>query len=399
MSSPIRLAEARVVTLGFSQKRLDRLHRRIQQFVEEEKHAGISLLLLRKGEIADFFAVGFQDVALGIPMQRETIVRIYSMTKIVISVAALILVEQGRLGLLDRVKDYLPEFSDPRVITGGTSQNPQLIPANEPITIHHLFTHSSGIIYEAVGEPIGEIYKRAGLEDADSLAELVRRLARLPLKRQPGTMFEYGHSTDVLARVIEVVSGRPLDVFLKEQIMNPLDMQDTDFAVPESKMDRLAKVYQHGPGGELKALPSLAGEVRAGIRKYPAGSAGLFSTLDDFGRFCQMLCNRGALGGVEILSPKTFRQLIADHLSGLPVADRTFTAGYGFGLGVAVRINDGLAGTLGTVGSFGWSGMATTLCSIDPAEELVMLLFAQHLPLDEHGVFQRFTNLVYQALR
>ncbi|HET9373842.1 MAG TPA: serine hydrolase domain-containing protein [Chthoniobacterales bacterium] len=399
MSSTIPLADAHVGASGFSPKGLSRLHHCIQQFVDEEKHAGVSLLLLRKGEVADFFAAGFRDRSIEAPMQRDTIVRVYSMTKIVVSVAALSLVEEGRLGLLDRVKDYLPEFGDPQVIIGGTSQNPQLIPASEPITIHHLFTHSSGIIYEAAGHPIGEMYQQAGLETADSLAELVRHLARLPLKQQPGTMFEYGYSTDVLARVIEVVSGQSLDVFLKERILNPLDMEDTDFVVPESKKDRLAKVYQHDPSGELQALPSLAGEVREGVRRYPAGSAGLFSTLEDFGRFGQMLCNGGTLGGLQILSPKAFQHMIADHLSGLPVANRTFTAGYGFGLGVAVRINDGLAGTLGTLGSFGWSGMATTLFSVDPAEELVMLLFAQHLPFDEHGLFQRFTNLVYQALR
>ena len=357
------------------------------------------MLVLRKGQVADVFAAGFQDRALGTPMQRDTIVRVYSMTKIVVSVGALILVEEGRLGLLDPVKDYLPEFGDPRVITGGTSENPQLAPANEPITIHHLFTHTSGIIYEAPGEPIGEIYQRATLEDAESLPEMVDRLARLPLKRQPGKMFEYGYSTDVLARIIEVVSGQQLNVYLREQILDPLGMQDSDFAVPESKKVRLAKVYEHGKNGDLRAVPSLAGEVREGVRKYPAGGTGLFSTLDDFGRFSQMLCNGGELEGLQILSRKTFEHMIADHLSGLPVANRIFTSGYGFGLGVAVRINDGLAGTLGTLGSFGWSGMATTLCSVDPAEELVMLLFAQHLPFDEHGLFQRFTNLVYQALR
>ena len=236
------------------------------------------------------------------------------------------------------------------------------------------------------------------MEEADSLAELVRRLARLPLKRQPGEMFEYGYSTDVLARIVEVVSGQLLNVFLREQILNPLGMQDTDFAVPESKMGRLAKVYEHGKNGELQALPSLVGEGPEGVRKYPSGGAGLFSTLDDFGCFSQMLCNGGKLNGLEILSRKTFEQMIADHLSGMPVANRTFTAGYGFGLGVAVRVNDGLAGTLGTIGSFGWSGMATTLCNIDPAEELVALLFVQHLPFNEHALFERFTNLVYQAL-
>lgn len=387
-----------VDTLGFSPKRLERLHRCIERFVAEGKHAGISLLVLRKGQVADVFDAGFQDRALGIPMQRDTIVRIYSMTKIITSVAALILVEEGRLGLLDPVKDYLPEFGDPHVITGGTVQNPQLVPADEPITIHHLFTHTSGIIYHAPGEPIGEMYHRAGLEDSESLAEMVRRLALLPMKRQPGTMFEYGYSIDVLARIVEVVSGQPLNVFFSEQILNPLGMPDTDFVVPEHKKGRLAKVYEHDENQDLRAVSSLVGEAREGARNFPSGGAGLFSKLDDFGRFGQMLCNGGRLEGLQILSGKTFELMIADHLSGLPVANRIFTAGYGFGLGVAVRINNGLAGTLGTLGSFGWSGAASTLCLVDPAQELVMLIFAQHFPVDEHGLFQRFTNLVYQAL-
>ena len=331
-------------------------------------------------------------------MQRDTIVRIYSMTKIIVSAAALLLVEEWRLSLLDPVKDYLPEFDDPEVLTGGTSKDPQLVPAEEPITVLHLFTHTSGLVYEAPGEAIGEIYDKAGLGDAESLAELVKRLARLPLKRQPGTMFEYGYSTDVLARIIEVVSGQRLDAYLKERILGPLGMNDTGFAVPEDKKGRLAKVYEHGKKGDLQAVPSLAGEVSEGVRKFPSGGAGLFSTLDDFGLFGQMLCNGGELHGQRILGPKTFRILTADHLGGLSVANRIFTTGYGFGLGVAVRINDGLAGTLGTPGSFGWGGMATTHCTIDPAEKLVMLIFAQHLPFDEHRLLQRFTNLVYQAL-
>lgn len=398
MSSSETPSDARFSNLGFSPVRLESLHRCVERFVEEGKHAGISLLLLRKGQVADVFAAGFRDLALEAPMQRDTIVRIYSMTKIIVSVAALLLVEEGRLSLLDPVKDYLPEFDDPEVLTGGTSKNPQLVPADEPITIHHLFTHTSGLIYEAPGEAIGEMYDKAGLEDAESLAEMVKRLARLPLKRQPGTMFEYGYSTDVLARIIEVVSGQPLDAFLKERILGPLGMNDTDFAVPENKKGRLAKVYEHGKKGDLQALPSLAGEASEGVRKYPSGGAGLFSTLDDYGLFGQMLCSGGELHGRRILSRKAFGILIADHLGGLPVANRSFTTGYGFGLGVAVRINDGLAGTLGTLGAFGWSGMATTQCIIDPAEELVMLIFAQHLPFDEHRLLQRFANLVYQAL-
>ena len=398
MSSTATSSDTRLYNLGFSSVRLERLHRCVERFVEEGKHAGISLLVLRNGQVADVFGAGFRDRALEAPMERDTIVRIYSMTKIIVSAAALLLVEEWRLSLLDPVKDYLPEFDDPEVLTGGTSKDPQLVPAEEPITVLHLFTHTSGLVYEAPGEAIGEIYDKAGLGDAESLAELVKRLARLPLKRQPGTMFEYGYSTDVLARIIEVVSGQRLDAYLKERILGPLGMNDTGFAVPEDKKGRLAKVYEHGKKGDLQAVPSLAGEASEGVRKYPSGGAGLFSTLDDFGLFGQMLCNGGELHGQRILGPKTFRILTADHLGGLSVANRIFTTGYGFELGVAVRINDGLAGTLGTPGSFGWGGMATTHCTIDPAEKLVMLIFAQHLPFDEHRLLQRFTNLVYQAL-
>src|SRR5262249_54819585 len=211
MNSAIVPPHRNADNLGFSPKRLERLHWCIDRFVEERKHAGISLLVLRRGQVADVFAAGLRDCALGIPMQRDAIVRIYSMTKIVVSVGALTLLEEGKLGLLDPVKKYLPEFGNPKVITGGSLENPELVPANEPITILHLFTHTSGIIYEAPGEPIDAIYRGAGLEDAHSLAEMVRRLALLPLKRQPGTMFQYGYSTDVLARIIELASSRPLD--------------------------------------------------------------------------------------------------------------------------------------------------------------------------------------------
>ena len=175
-------------------------------------------------------------------------------------------------------------------------------------------------------------------------------------------------------------------------------MTDTGFRVDAAKLNRLAKVYEHGTTGELQPVQHFEFEVIEGQKKFPMGGSGLFSTIDDYSRFAQMLCNGGELNGVRVLSRKAFEQMTVDHLGGKPVANRTYSEGYGFGLGVAVRINDGLAGTLGTLGSFGWSGKATTYCVIDPAEELVLLVFTQHLPYDEHGLFERFTNLVYQAL-
>ena len=385
--------------LGFAPERVEWLHRRIQQFVDDDQHAGINLLLARNGEIADTFAVGFRNQELGLPMSRDTIVRVYSMTKIVVSVGALTLLEEGKLGLLDPVADYLPEFRDLQVLVGGTIQDPQLTPADKPLTIQHLFTHTSGIIYEAPGEPIGEFYRPLlGGGDSKSLEQLVSSLAKLPLKWHPGTRFEYGFSTDVLARVIEVVTGLRLDAYLNARILEPLGMIDTGYAVREASMERLAKVYQHGNADSLQPVKSLQGEPVEGQRNFPGGGSGLFSTLDDFARFGQMLCNGGELAGRRIIGRKALELMVSNHLTGLAVPFHNLGVGHGFGLGVGVRLDNGLAGTLGTMGSFGWTGMATTYCRIDPGEKLVALCFAQHLPYDEHGLFQRFANLSYQAL-
>ena len=398
MTTPTTLSDTTTTNLGFSSERLERLHRQIESFVHEGKHAGISVLLLRKGQVADLFAVGFRDRQAGAPMQADTIVRIYSLTKIVTSVAALTLIEEGKLCLSHPIKEYLPEFNDMGILVGGNVQDPELRPAEVPINVHHLFTHTTGFTYGDNEEPIDELYETAGIEKANSLADLVRILATLPLKREPGTAYEYGFSTDILARVVEVVSGQPFDVFLQERILGPLEMTDTSFSVDDAKRDRLAKVYEHGTNGDLQPVHSFEFEVIEGQKKFPTGGSGLFSTIQDYSRFAQTLCNGGELNGVRILSRKGFEQMTVDHLGGKPVTNRTYTEGYGFGLGVAVRTNNGLAGTLGTLGSFGWSGKATTLCVMDPAEQLVMLVFTQHLPYDEHGLFERFTNLVYQAL-
>jgi CubicO group peptidase (beta-lactamase class C family) len=296
------------------------------------------------------------------------------------------------------VADYLPEFRDLQVLVGGTLGNPELVPADKPLTIQHLFTHTSGMIYDASGELIGEIYRPMTEGHWTSLEALVTNLARLPLKWHPGARFEYGLSTDVLGRVIEVLTGLRLDAYLKARILEPLGMFDTTYAVSDSQRVRLAKVYEHDTDGSLRPMTSLRGEIVEGQKDYPGGGSGLFSTLDDFARFGQMLCNGGELFGERIIGRKCWELMIANHLTGLAVPFINLGVGHGFGLGVAVRIDDGLSGTLGTLGAFGWSGMATTYCRIDPEEKLVALCFAQHLPCDEHGLFQRFANLSYQAL-
>ena len=240
MTTSATLSDATITNLGFSPQRLVRLHRKIESFVNEGKHAGISVLLLRRGQVADFFSVGVLDKEAVTPMQGDTIVRIYSLTKIITSVAALTLIEEGKLGLLHPIKEYLPEFSDMQIFMGGSAQQMGLTPANVAINVHHLFTHTTGFTYGDNGEPIDAVYQSAGLEKAGSLADLVKMLAHLPLKREPGTAFEYGYSTDILAGVVEVVSGRRFDLFLKERILDPLGMTDTDFSVDQTKRHRLA---------------------------------------------------------------------------------------------------------------------------------------------------------------
>ena len=204
MTTAATSSNAGAARLGFSVQRLERLHRRIESFIDEGKHAGISTLLLRKGEVGDFFSVGARDLQTEAPMQSDTIVRIYSLTKIITSVAALTLIEEGKLGLSHPIKDYLPEFSDMKIFVGGTAQHRELIPAEVAITVHHLFTHTSGFSYGDDEEPIDELYRSADLEKAESLADLVKMLAALPLKREPGTMYEYGFSADIST------PGRPL---------------------------------------------------------------------------------------------------------------------------------------------------------------------------------------------
>jgi CubicO group peptidase (beta-lactamase class C family) len=398
MVSPQFLPSGTPQKLGFDAARLERLHLGMQRFVETGRHAGVSLLVLRDGHIADTFATGCRNRELDLPMTRDTIVRIYSMTKIIVTVAALTLLEEGKLGLLDAVTDYLSQFRDLRVFAGGTVQDPKLVSLERPITIQHLFTHTSGFPYEAPGEPIDEFYRPVAEGHSESLEQLVDLLAHLPLKWQPGTRFEYGFSTDILGRVIEVVTGQRLDQVLIERVLGPLGMVDTGYSVDASRKVRLAKVYEHGTDGTLRPVASLHGESVEGQRDFPQGGAGLYSTLDDYARFAQMLCNRGELEGVRIIGRKTWELMVANHLTITPERFREPGLGYGFGLGVDVRLDNGLAGTLGTIDSFGWTGMATTYCRIDPAERLALMVFAQHLPYDEHGLFQRFANLVYQSI-
>jgi CubicO group peptidase (beta-lactamase class C family) len=344
----------------------------------------------------DWQTYGRRDVEQRLPMEKDTIVRLYSMSKILTSVAALILHEEGRLKLDDPVSKYLPALEKPKVMTGGTAKAPVLVAAKTPITIKHLMTHTSGFIYGFGKTPVDKVYQDAKVFDVASMDEFVARAAKLPLAHQPGVRFSYGINTDFLGAVIEKVSGQPLDVFVEERICRPLGLVDTGYDVPESKMARLAKVYQLKDGHFEPVEPVAASFAERG-RGFPTGGAGMFSTAIDYARFAQMLLNGGELDGVRILGRKTVELMTANHLPD-PHPTTDDGGADGFGLGVSVRLDLAKSSQLGSVGQFGWSGAATTHVVMDPQEKLVAILMAQHFPFNEHDLFWDFTTLTYGAL-
>lgn len=384
---------------GVSSERLERLHATVRRFVEEGKHAGLVTLLARDGRIVDWQTYGYRDLARKLPMEKDTIFRIYSMSKIITSVAALILFEEGRFNLDDPVADHLPELRNLRVMTGGTAEAPQLEPVKRPVTVKHLLTHTSGFIYDFDGnDALHQLYQRADLWAGPDLKTFAQKVGGLPLKHQPGEAFTYGINTDILGALIERWSGQRLGEFLRARLFEPLKMPDTRFDVPPEKMSRLAKTYQHGADGRLVEAAPLLGVWAEPDRGLESGGAGLFSTAGDYARFAQMLCNGGELDGVRILSRKTVELMTADHLVSLPVSAGAADRAQGFGLGVEVQRELGRGGLPGSVGAFGWYGAATTYVRIDPTEGLVALAFAQHFPFNEHNLFPKFTTGYYQAL-
>jgi CubicO group peptidase (beta-lactamase class C family) len=384
---------------GMSTERLGRLHAEVQRFVDEGRHAGAVSLVARNGKIVDWRTYGKRDLEGGLPMEKDTICRIYSMSKIVTSVAVLSLLEEARFQLDDPIANTLPELGRMKVLTGGTAEKPLLADARTPITIRHLLTHTSGLTYDFGDGTIDKIFRQVKPFDSSSLAEFVERASHLPLAHEPGERFTYGVSTDILGAFVEKLSGRTLAEFLDERVFRPLGMKDTGFGVAEGKRARLAKVYEHGPDGTLQPAKWILEQgPPVPLPKLQSGGGGLFSTTGDYARFMQMLLNGGQLDGVRVLSPKTVELMMVNHLSLASQTTLGDDLSSGFGLGGAVRIDLAKGKTPGSVGQFGWTGMATTYASLDPREKTVALLFVQHLPYDEHKIFWRFSTLFYQSI-
>jgi CubicO group peptidase (beta-lactamase class C family) len=389
---------------GLAADRLERLHGRLKRFVDEGQVAGVVSLVARRGKIVDVHAVGLRDREKQLPMTRDTIVRIYSMSKILTSVAVLILVEEGAVRLEDPIATFLPSLEAPQVFTGGTATSPRLATAIRPITVRHLLTHTSGFGYGLAQGPVDDLYRAAKLFEARTTEEFVAKVAKLPLVAQPGERFNYGVNTDLLGAIVEKVSGQSLGAFMKARILDPLGMPDTGFDVPATKRSRLAALYQRDGSGPLASVASFRtpGSEPSAVpypdpdgRIFQSGGGGMFSTADDYARFAQMLLNGGELDGVRILGRKTVASVTANQMTHVTDPGNSHQA---FGLGVSVRIDQAGGPVAGSVGEYGWNGAATTYVSIDPQEQLVSILLTQHFPFNQPGIFSVFSTMVNAAL-
>jgi len=400
--------------VGLSPARLSRIRQAVRAEVEEKKLPGAVALVARKGRVAYFEAVGARDPESGAPLGKDAIFRIYSMTKPFVSVAAMILVEEGRIVLTDPVSKYLPAFAKMQVSlarTDSATGKPahEMVPAAAAPTVYDLLRHTSGLAYafSTSNPPVKEAYTKRGLARPDSphayreltAAEEVDAVAGSPLAHQPGRVWEYGLSTDVLGRVVEAVSGKRLGEFLEARIFKPLQMADTGFSVPKDRAGRLAQPFATDPA---TGQPSHLIDVQA-PPKNDSGGAGAVSTASDYLRFCEMLLHGGELDGVRLLSRSSVILMTSDHLGNLLEAGPTpgemllGVKGYTFGLGFAVRREDGLAAVPGRAGEVTWGGAAGTYFWIDPQEELVGILMTQ---ASGARVYYRklFRQLVYAAI-
>jgi CubicO group peptidase (beta-lactamase class C family) len=394
--------------VGLSPERLGRLDAWMRALVSDGRLAGVATLIARRGRVAYWRGEGSSDLARGRPMAADTIVRIYSMTKPLTSVAAMMLYEDGRFQLDDPVSRFIPAFRDMRVATGGNRARLETVPAEREITVRDLLTHTSGLTYGFLESTlVDELYRREGVDfqtSTLSLGEVVERAAALPLLSQPGREWNYSIATDVLGHLVAVVSGQEFGDFLRERVLGPLGMVDTDFHVPPEKLARFAANYARGPDGRPRLIDDPEGSRYASPPPLASGGGGLVGTMGDYLRFCRMMLNGGALDGVRLLSRKTVALMTANHLSGdmaamgQPRFSESTYAGIGFGLGVSVMLDPARAQIVGSPGEYAWGGAASTAFFCDPAEDLAVILFTQLTPSSTYPIRRELRVLTYAAL-
>jgi len=400
--------EARPEDVGLSTQRLGRVSDWMRRQVDEGRLPGISVAIARRDRLAFFETYGASDVERGVPLAAETIFRIYSMTKPITTVAALMLYEEGRFQLDDPLADYLPEFAQPRVWAGGDVRALTTVRAEQPITIAQLMTHTAGFTYGFLDEhPLDALYRERGVDfqrGDTPLAELVVLLAEQPLLFQPGSRWNYSVATDVLGRLIEVLSGESLDRYFEQRILAPLGMHDTAFFVPEGKRERFAANYGPAKDGGLELVDPATGSRFTRPMVTFSGGGGLVSTAGDYLRFTRMLARRGELDGVRLLGRKTVETMTTNHLPGdlaamgRPRFAETTYEGIGFGLGVSVMLDPARARIMGSPGEYAWGGAASTAFWIDPVEELIVLLLTQLTPSSSYLLRRELRVLGYQAI-
>jgi CubicO group peptidase (beta-lactamase class C family) len=418
------LPRANPVEVGLKKPALDQVDALFQDYFSRKQIAGAVVLVARHGKVAYLSAIGNQDAESAAPMNPGTIFRIASMTKPITSAAVMILADEGRIDLSDPVSRFLPEFKFMRVAPSAAtadangqppnaSSDRALVSAYRPITIRDLLNHTSGLSYRFLNHPrLGALYADAGICDGlapcnHSLAENVRRLAALPLAHQPGTAWEYGLSTDVLGRLIEVVSGKSLDEFFRERIFNPLDMPDTHFLLPGVKRSRLATLCEPGADGQITRTgkgrtikgaliysADVAGESDSGSG-YFSGGAGLVSTARDYVRFLQMLLNRGELDGARILRPETVDAMTRSQTTGMPLGIPVHGGQFGFGFGIAGAPTDANKDPAGT---YSWGGAYYTDFWVDPRHELIGVMMTQIYPSGHLKLREELHRLVREAI-
>ena len=399
------LTSAKPESVGLSSDRLERIATVVKHDIDDKRIAGAVTLVVRHGKVAWFKAQGMSDREAAKPMPNDAMFRICSMTKPITSVAVMMLYEEGKFLLEDPVSKYLPEFKSPKVLVKPAKGEPYSIPATKEITIRDLLRHTSGITYQW-NDDLGPMYEKAnvasGLLQYDgTIGDSVKQLAALPLLFNPGDKFEYSLGIDVLGRLVEVVSGKPLDDFFRTRIFEPLGMKNTYFFPPENKLDLLATAYTYYPDKGLNRFPDTpiregsfaysADYPSRGPKKLFSGGAGLVSTAMDYARFCQMMLNDGKVGNTRLLSRKSVELMTHDQLGKI-------SQDMGFGIGFGVDGAKAPLSELGSVGSYGWGGFFYTEFSIDPKEEMIVIFMAQLHPTGDLTLNRQVHELAYQAI-
>lgn len=400
ITTNIELPRATPESVGMSPTRLKMMEEKMHTYVDNGQLAGVQTAIIRKGKVVQFNTYGYEDVDTKDPLKENSIFRIYSMTKPIVSIGLMMLYEEGKFQLNDPLHKYAPEFKEMQVYVGDGKTEP----AKNPIRVIDVLRHTTGFGYGWGNPPnhVDSLYavgaKRMGTTNN---REFLRNMSKLPLYYQPGTGWRYSVSTDVAGALLEIIANQPLDEFLEERILNPLGMKDTHFEVPDAKDERFISNYTHKKDGSLQVIdhPSMSKYCKE-VTMF-SGGGGLVSTSNDYLRFCQMLLNKGELNGVRLISPKTLELMTGNHTKDTPHAGGPIalpSKGTAFGLGFSVTTDLAATAMLGSEGTFGWGGAAGTYFRIDPKEEMAILMMIQVMPYNHLQARERFHNLVYQAI-